>query len=197
MVIGILTGVSRNWLYRHSLGDCCSSKLYLSMCLSLLNGFYLSYYELDFDETWWKCWNLGPMIVLKFHKNRFSDDVIKMTSLWRHSFAKGENSVAKGNLTTIVYSTLNWASSANVDLTCSVEEERLARANDIEKRVQRMLTWQRCKWAHSMSIIVVKRAQRVISHTQRQIKFGGAAVSKTVILATAILSSQSGRLWLL
>ena len=36
------------------------------------------------------------MIVLKFHKNRFSDDIIPDIF---GCIAKGENSVAKGNLT--------------------------------------------------------------------------------------------------
>ena len=37
-------------------------------------------YGSDFDETWWECWNLGPIDCNKFHNTCFSDDVI-----WRHS----------------------------------------------------------------------------------------------------------------
>ena len=41
--------------YRHSLGDCASSKLYLSVCMSRFNGLYLGFYGSDFDKTRWKC----------------------------------------------------------------------------------------------------------------------------------------------
>ena len=64
-------------IYRHSLGDCGSSQLYLSVCLcvcvsvclcvclSRFYGLYLGYYELDFDQTWWECWNFGPIDCVK------------------------------------------------------------------------------------------------------------------------------------
>ena len=42
-------------IYRHSLGDSGSYKLYLCVCvfvsLSCFNGLYLNYYESDLDET--------------------------------------------------------------------------------------------------------------------------------------------------
>ena len=49
--------------YSQSLIDCGSSKLYLSVsisvCLSRFIGLYISNYASDFDKAWWKCWNLG------------------------------------------------------------------------------------------------------------------------------------------
>ena len=51
--------------YRNNLGDCGSSKLYLSVCLCVcLSRFYGLLSRLlwvGFDETWWKCWTLGPI----------------------------------------------------------------------------------------------------------------------------------------
>ena len=58
-----------------SLRDCGSSKLYstiyicvcvcvylsISVWLSRFYGLYLGYYGSEFDETWWNCWNLGPI----------------------------------------------------------------------------------------------------------------------------------------
>ena len=35
------------------------------VCLSCYQSLYLGNYELDFDETWWKCWNLGPIDCIK------------------------------------------------------------------------------------------------------------------------------------
>ena len=37
----------------------------LSVCLSRFYGLYLGYYGSDFDETWWKCWNLDPIDCIK------------------------------------------------------------------------------------------------------------------------------------
>ena len=34
--------------------------VYLSDCLSRSYGMYLGYFEFDYDEIWWKCWNLDP-----------------------------------------------------------------------------------------------------------------------------------------
>ena len=56
---------------RHSLVDCGSSQLYLSVCLcvcvylSRFYGLYLGYFGLDFDQTWWECLNLGPIDCVK------------------------------------------------------------------------------------------------------------------------------------
>ena len=54
---------------RHSLVDFGSSQLYpsvcLSVCLSRFYGLYLGYYGLDFDQTWWECWNFGPIDCVK------------------------------------------------------------------------------------------------------------------------------------
>ena len=47
------------------------------------------------------------MTVSKFQKDRFSDDVIMTLFLIFGSIANGENSVAKGNLTTTVLSSVN------------------------------------------------------------------------------------------
>ena len=55
------------------------------------------------------------LIVLKFHFNRFSDDACH--------YAKGENSVTKGYLTTTIYSTWNRACSASVDSDRRVADE--------------------------------------------------------------------------
>ena len=37
----------------------------LYVCLSRFYGLYFMYYRLDFDQTWWKCWNLGPINSIK------------------------------------------------------------------------------------------------------------------------------------
>ena len=37
----------------------------LFVCLSCYQSLYLSNYELDLNETWWKCWNLGPIDCIK------------------------------------------------------------------------------------------------------------------------------------
>ena len=37
----------------------------VSVCLSRFYGLYLGYYGLDFDQTWWECWNLGPIDCVK------------------------------------------------------------------------------------------------------------------------------------
>ena len=39
--------------------------LCLSVCLSCYQSLYLGNYELDFDETWWKCWKLGLIDCIK------------------------------------------------------------------------------------------------------------------------------------
>ena len=43
-------------IYCHSLVDCGSSQLYLSVCVSVclsrFYGLYFDYYGLDFDQTW-------------------------------------------------------------------------------------------------------------------------------------------------
>ena len=39
--------------------------LSLSVCLSCYQSLYLGNYELDLDETWGKCWNLGPIDWIK------------------------------------------------------------------------------------------------------------------------------------
>ena len=33
----------------------------LSVCLSHFYGLCLGYYGLDFNQTWWECWNWGPI----------------------------------------------------------------------------------------------------------------------------------------
>ena len=81
----------------------------LSLCLSvLLLSLYLGNYKFDFDETWWKSWNLGPIDCIKISE--------KSIEWWRHYDviydifdynAKGENSLAKGDLTTTVYPSVN------------------------------------------------------------------------------------------
>ena len=85
--------------YCHSLGDFGSSKLYLSVyhTLTAYISIIMSWILLKL------CGSVGtwvPSIVLKFHKNQFSDVVIPD---FLGFFAKGENFVAKGNLTTSVY----------------------------------------------------------------------------------------------
>ena len=37
----------------------------VSVCLSRFYGLYLGYYGLDFDQTWWECWNFGPIDCVK------------------------------------------------------------------------------------------------------------------------------------
>ena len=67
------------------------------------------------------------MIVLKFHKNRFSDDVIMTVYLISLGFfAKGENSVTKGNLAKTFYPTWNDTRRSSVDRKCSITNERVA-----------------------------------------------------------------------
>ena len=120
----------RLWLIQ-SLSVC----LFVSLPRFRFNGLYLCYDDSDFDETSWKCWNLGLIdCISTFHKNWFSDDFI-MT--------------------------------------------------------------QHCKRASSASVELVKRALEVRRHTHRQIKFGGAAVSQTVNLATAILLENMSMLQIL
>ena len=57
------------------------------------NGLYTGYYESDFDETRWKCWNLGPI-----------NDCMRISSIMTSFlifivcfFFKGQNFAAKGN----------------------------------------------------------------------------------------------------
>ena len=44
------------WLLQ-TLSVCVCVCLYVN--LSRFYGLYLAYYESDFDQTWWKCWNFG------------------------------------------------------------------------------------------------------------------------------------------
>ena len=37
----------------------------LSVNLSRFYGLYFGCYGLDFDQTWWECWNLGPIDCIK------------------------------------------------------------------------------------------------------------------------------------
>ena len=67
-----------------SLGDCGSSKLYLSMCPAFV-AFISITVDLIFYETWCKCWYLKPTIVSKFHF-LFNDDVIMLTFLISFAF---------------------------------------------------------------------------------------------------------------
>ena len=83
------------YIYHHSLGDCGSSKLYLSVCLSHFYDLYFGYYRSDFDETVWKCWNLVRLILLKFHENQFID-VIMTSFLIFWLFSKGREFCGKG-----------------------------------------------------------------------------------------------------
>ena len=39
--------------------------VYVSVCLSCVYSLYLAYNRLDFDQTWWKCWNFGPIDCIK------------------------------------------------------------------------------------------------------------------------------------
>ena len=95
-------------VYRRNLGDCGSSKLYLpicvclfvclSVCLSVTLLRLIS--QLLLDGLWW---NLVEVLELKsncikFHKNRFSDDVL-MTSLliFLVFFFKGGEFCGEGN----------------------------------------------------------------------------------------------------
>ena len=108
------------------------------LCLSVSRfyGLYHSWYGSDFDETWWKYWNLR-----NFHENRFSDDVITFFFFFGCFFAKGQKSAAKGNITTtallsltmlITHSvclTWNQEHSASVNSTCSVAGQRIVRAS--------------------------------------------------------------------
>ena len=60
-----ITALSSNIFYRYSLEDCGSSKLNLSVCLSVCLSHYYGWsidnYGLSFDETWLKYWNIGPI----------------------------------------------------------------------------------------------------------------------------------------
>ena len=43
----------------------------LCVCLSHFYGFYLGYYGLDFNQTSWECWNLGPIDCVKIWEFNF------------------------------------------------------------------------------------------------------------------------------
>ena len=89
------------YAFCHSL-YCDLSSDYLSSAFSLLGlllGFvslfcfeslYLSNCGLDFDESWWKCWNLGPIDFM------FSDDVIMASFLIVWLYCKGREFCGKG-----------------------------------------------------------------------------------------------------
>ena len=70
---------------------------FLCVCVSRFYDLNLDFYRSDFDETWWKCWNIAPIDCIKFQKKIGS----VMTSLWHYSwffsFAKGQDSAEKGN----------------------------------------------------------------------------------------------------
>ena len=85
--------------------DCGSYKLYLCVCLSLcvcmclcvclsrFYGLYLGYYGSDFNQTWYMVKTLEDRcIVLKFHRNRFSVDVIMTSFLFFKLLRKGSYS---------------------------------------------------------------------------------------------------------
>ena len=91
-------------VYCHCLGDCGSFKL-LSVCPA-----FTAYILFTIGQILMKlCGRVGTkvcLIVLKFHKNRLSDDSMLSFLIFFFffcSFAKGENSMAKGNLTTTAY----------------------------------------------------------------------------------------------
>ena len=115
----------------------------LCVCLSSFYGLHINYYGSDFDETWWKCWNLDPIdcTEYKFYKNRFSDNFIMTPFLifFFFFFTKGQNSAAKGNLTTTIYPNGNRA----------YNEWRLDA--------------QHCRWLHRASNNTVKWAQWVFT----------------------------------
>ena len=56
IVVGLSSQSGRLWLLS-TLSVCLSVRV----CLSRFYGLYLSYYGLDFDQTWWEYWNLGPI----------------------------------------------------------------------------------------------------------------------------------------
>ena len=66
------------YFYRHSLSVIPfpiiwpSLSFLRSICLSCYQSLYLGNYELDLNETWWKCWNLGPIDCIKISKRVIS-----------------------------------------------------------------------------------------------------------------------------
>ena len=55
--------------------------VFISVFLSRFYGLYRHYNGLDFDQNLWKCWNLGSIDCIKFHKIN-----LVMTSFWRRSW---------------------------------------------------------------------------------------------------------------
>ena len=80
----------------------------LSVCLPVLlsriYGSFLDYYGSNFDETWWKCWDLCTIDCNEiFNKNRFSDD-ITMTSflILLSAFLQGDIILRQRKMTIIL-----------------------------------------------------------------------------------------------
>ena len=79
--MSVIVTVSGLWLLLNLFVCVCLSVcVCVSVCLSRFHSLYLAYYGLDFNQTWWTCWNFSPYwLYQNFIKNRFSVDVI-MTS---------------------------------------------------------------------------------------------------------------------